>query len=98
MKFKVGDIVYMVQCKCGSWPRARWGRDSEVLELGPGLEAQEVDTHVQWLSDYYIKDLESGKEWAPDECCLRKRRPPEQPAEKEFQADLKKWLKPKVAA
>ena len=89
MKFKVGEIVILVESLVPIYN----GTEVEIKKVGPGLPVDK--TGEIGVKDYYVTTPD-GKEWGADEQYLRKRRPPEEPADEEFQEDLRDWLKKPV--
>lgn len=91
MKFSVGEIaIYIGNGPCSN-------EDHEVLAVGPFVPFETVPLsdaaafRCPDAVDYVVRDLD-GINWGVDECHLRKRCPPEEPAEDEFQQQLSQWL------
>lgn len=90
MKFEVGEIAVYVDAVVDTWLN---GRECTIEAVGP-FEA------FQWLSDKliceeaadYLVSMSGEGRFLADENHLRKRHPPETPAEDQFQHDLGRWL------
>lgn len=94
MKFQVGEIaIYMSE-----------NEDCEILVVGPIAPGTDVGGPVHegygkcCNDNDYIARFPDGYHWGVLEKDLRKRHPPEEAAEKEWQEDLANMLKPKVEA
>ena len=90
-KFKVGEIAILVGA---TNPRATMlnGDEVEIVGIGPfedGTWASDGSgRNLGGPSDYEVAD-KLGNCWFCEEASLRKRRPPEEPADEEFQEVLK---------
>ncbi len=88
MKFELGEIAVVRTCPSGR----EW---NNLCPLEPGDEVEVKQHHAISLRgdimDYGVMDTD-GALWSCNEHMLRKRRPPEEPAEDEFQEELNHWL------
>ena len=89
MKFKVGEIAILVKNPTWSTCNLTIGDEVTIKKIGP-VKGRNESGLVSYR-DYLIND-EYGDCWAINESKLRKRRPPEEPAEKWFQDDLRDLL------
>jgi hypothetical protein len=85
MKFEVGEIAITVVDLCRTTGDEIWsaGIEVEVTEQRPSSSIFDADYRVK---------LPNGEAALVMEMDLRKRHPPETPAEDQFQHDLGRWL------
>ena len=89
MKFKLDEIAIMNSNP--NWPDYRLSFGDEITITGIGPIPGKYKSGERHTADYKIID-EYGDQWLCMEHDLRKRRPPEEAAEEEFQEQLRGWL------
>lgn len=88
-KFSVGEIAILVSSNIPNDPEI--GFEVEIVATPKPYVWRDQEGLLMDPEHYEIK-TQSGL-WQCLESALLKRRPPEQPADEDFQQDLNKWLK-----
>lgn len=84
MKFEVGEVAVLAVNLMRT----------TTMEIAVPKGAEVTIKAIGHRGYDYQLESEDGIDKVCDECDLRKRRPPEEPAEDEFQQELKLWLSP----